>query len=88
MSGQVSRGLDCRSKRLEHSPAVLTQKSKDASEDPQDGGNLQSCFNKGRGLPAVADDPITVTHVHIKCGHLVFVLVVYELEIDFVVTQL
>lgn len=49
---------------------------------------MQSCFSKGRGLPAVADDPITVTHVHIKCGHLVFVLVVYELEIDFVVTQL
>lgn len=64
---------------------VLTQQSQDPSKNAEDGRNLQSCFHVARPH-AVVDSPFTVTHKDVQCGHLIFVLVIHELEVDFVVT--
>lgn len=40
------------------------------------------------GPHAVVDGSFTVAHEDVQGGHLVFILVVHELEVDFVVTQL
>lgn len=72
---------------LQHPPPALTQQGQDPSEDSEDGRNLQSRFH-GTRLHAVVDSPFAVTHVDVQRGHLVFVLVIHELETDFVFANL
>lgn len=72
---------------LKHLPPELTQQGEDPSKDSEDGRNLQSCFHESR-LHAVVDRPFTVTHMDVQRGHLVFVLVIRELEMDFVFANL